>query len=252
MRAKVRPHAQVAGAVADERLGRPAEGRHDELADRALGQRFEGLGVDDLDHVVVFVHMHARLAETLEGHARPAHLGETVDVERVDAEALLDLAAHLVAPGLGSVEADPDGQVVGPQTAVTSRFGQVERVRRRARQRRHAEVAHELELAVRVAAGDRQDDGAEALAAAVQAEAAGEQTVAVGVLQHVAGLHAAGGQRAGDEVGPQRHVAGRVADRGGVAGRARRGVHAHHALAGYGEHAERVVVAQVDLGGERE
>ena len=120
------------------------------------------------------------------------------------------------------------------------------------RQRRDAEVAHELELAVGVAAGDRQDGGAETLAAVVQAETAGEQAVAVGVLQHVAGLHAAGGQRAGDEVGPQVDVAGRVAHGGRIAGRARRGVHAHHALARHGEHAERVVVAQVDLGGERQ
>ena len=44
----------------------------------------------------------------------------------------------------------------------------------------------------------------------------------------------------------------RVADHGRLAGGAGRGVDAHHLLARHGEHAERIVVAQVRLGGERE
>ena len=92
----------------------------------------------------------------------------------------------------------------------------------------------------------------EALGAEVQAEPAGEEPVAVGVLQQVAGLDAAGRQGAGDEVAPGVDVGARVADGGGVAGRAGGGVHAHDLVAGPREHAERVVVAQVDLGGERQ
>ena len=217
-----------------------------------VGHRFERFGIDDLDQVMVFVHVHAGLAAALEGDAlvRPSRRGRRCRAPRYPGR--FDLPAHLVGPGLGAVKADPDRQVVGQQAAVARRFSEVEGIRRRAAEGRDAEVAHELELAVGVAARDRQDGGAEPLAAVVQAEAAGEQAVAVGVLQHVAGLHAAGRQGAGDEVGPEGDVAGRVADRGRVAGRARRGVHAYQSVAGHGEHAERVVVAQVDLGGERQ
>ena len=56
--------------------------------------------------------------------------------------------------------------------------------------------------------GDGQHGAAQALGAEVQAEPAGEQPVAVGVLQHVAGFDAAGGQRACDEVAPRVDVGG--------------------------------------------
>ena len=223
-----------------------------QFADVTLGQRLQRLGIDDLGQVVVFVDVHAGLGEALERDAGAAHLGEAVDVECVDAETGLDLHAHLVGPRFGAVIADPHRQVFGTQAAVAGRLGQVERVRRRARDRRDAEVAHELELAVGVAAGDRQHGGAEPFAAVVQAEAAGEQAVAVGVLQHVARLHAAGRQGARDQIGPQVDVGGDVADRRRITGRARRGVHAHEFVARHGEHAERIMVAQVDLGRQRQ
>ncbi len=90
----------------------------------------------------------------------------------------------------------------------------------------------------------------EALGAEVQAEPAGEETVAEGVLQKVARRHAACGEGPGDQVGPHVEVAARVADGGRVAGGAGAGVHAHHLVARPREHAEGIVVAQVDLGGE--
>ena len=40
------------------------------------------------------------------GDARPHHLGEAVDVDRVHVERLLDLGAHRVGPGLGAEDAD--------------------------------------------------------------------------------------------------------------------------------------------------
>ena len=168
------------------------------------GQRPQRLGVDDLGEVVVLVDVHAGLAEALVGHAGAAHLGEAVDVERVLAEAGLDLHAELVGPGLGAVEADAQRQVLGPQAAVARRVGQVHGVGRRAAQGGGAEVAHDLELPLGVAAGDGHDGAAQALGAEVQAEPAGEEAVAEGVLEQVARRHAAGGEGPGDQVGPQR------------------------------------------------
>ena len=148
------------------------------------------------------------------------------------------------------MEADAQGQVLGSQAAVAGRVGEVHGVGRRAAQGGRAEVAHDLELPLGVAAGDGHDGAAQALGAEVQAEPAGEEAVAVGVLQQVARRHAARGEGPGDQVGPDVEVAARVADRGRVAGRAGAGVHAHDLLARPREHAEGVVVAQVDLGGE--
>ena len=98
------------------------------------GLRPVRVGIDDLGEVVVLVDVHAGLAETLVGHAGAAHLAETVDVERVLAEAGLDLGAELVRPGLGAVEADAQRQVFGPQAAVARGVGQVHGVGRRAAQ----------------------------------------------------------------------------------------------------------------------
>ena len=86
----------------------------------------------------------------------------------------------------------------------------------------------------------------------MRAEAAGEEAVAVGDVADVAGTAARGADRAGDDVGPDVDVAPRVADDGGLAGGARGGVDAAELLARDGEHAERVGVAQVCLGGEGE
>ena len=86
----------------------------------------------------------------------------------------------------------------------------------------------------------------------MRAEAAGEQAVAVGDVHPVAGPAAGGPDRPGHHRRPGRDVLGGVADDGGPAGRAGRRVHPGDLLARDREHAERVVVAQVRLGGERE
>ena len=57
---------------------------------------------------------------------------------------------------------------------------------------------------------------------------------------------------AGHHVGPHVDVVGGVADDGRLARRAAGGVHPHHLLARHREHPERVVGAQVGLGGERQ
>ncbi len=104
----------------------------------------------------------------------------------------LDLDAHLVGPGLRAEVADPDRKVVrgAGRGQAPPRQGRA-RTTACSGEAGDAEVAHQRELAVGVAAGDRQHGPTEPLAAVVQAETAGEQPVAVGVLQHVAGLESA-------------------------------------------------------------
>ncbi len=110
----------------------------------------------------------------------------------------------------------------------------------------------QLHLLLGLPARHRDHGAAQPLGAVVRAQAAGEQAVAVGDVHDVAGAPAGGADRARDQVGPGVDVALRVAHDGRLAGRARRGVDAHDLLARHREHAERVVVAQVLLGRERE
>ena len=98
----------------------------------------------------------------------------------------------------------------------------------------------------------RDHGAAQPLGAVVRAEAAGEQAVAVGDVHDVAGAAAGGADRARHQVGPGVDVVLRVAHDRRLAGGARRRVDARHLLARHREHAERVVVAQVLLDGERE
>jgi len=86
----------------------------------------------------------------------------------------------------------------------------------------------------------------------VEAQPAGEQAVAVGVVQQVARPAAGGEDRARHDVRPHVEVGLRVADDGGLAGGAAGGVQAGDPLARHGEQAEGIGLAQVLLGGVRE
>ncbi len=83
----------------------------------------------------------------------------------------------------------------------------------------------------------------------MRAQAAGEQAVAVGDVHLVFGGGAAGAQAAGDDIGPIIDVALGVTDHRRAAGGTRGGMDAHHLLHRHCEGVERVVVAQILLGG---
>ena len=240
----------VLGAVADEREGLLGQGGEHQFAGLAAGQRFQGLRVDHLGQEVVLENVHAALrVEAFHAHARADDLGQAVDVQRLDTQLALHLLAHVLAPRLGPVDAHPQFEIVRGDAGVAHGVGQVEGVGRGGHEHGGAEVAHDGHLAPGVAAGHRDDRGAEGLDAVVGAEAAGEQAVAVGVVHHVAAGDPGHHQAAGDDRGPQGDVRLGVADHGGLAGGARTGVHADDVVHGGGEQPEGVVVAQVVLGG---
>jgi hypothetical protein len=86
----------------------------------------------------------------------------------------------------------------------------------------------------------------------MRAEAAGKEAVAIGHVHNVPGPRTGGAHGPRDDAGPCVDVPGGVADHGGFAGGAGGGVDARDPLPRDGEHAERVVVAQVLLHGEGE
>ena len=102
---------------------------------------------------------------------------------------LLDLLAHVRLQG--SAPKMPTRSFSWSGSTPTSRhgLGQVQGIGGGGQEHGRAEVLHDDDLALGVAAGDRDDRGAEAFGAVVRAEAAGEQAVAVGVVDHVAAGH---------------------------------------------------------------
>ncbi len=211
------------------------------------GERVDHLGVEVvLPDVQAVLGLHALLR-----HARPDHLGQAVDVGGVEAGPGLHLGAHLVRPRFGAEDAEPErggGRVVALALHLVQ---DREHVGRRDHDDVGPEVPDEGDLALGHPAGDRDHGAAELLAPVVRAEPAGEQPVAVSVVQDVAGPAARRPDRAGHHGGPHVDVVPGVADHRGPAGGARAGVDPDHLLAGHREHAERVVLPQVGLAGQR-
>src|SRR5690606_24310705 len=90
----------VARAVADHRKRLFGERGDDELAGMAFRDAAAGLGVDRLEKEVVLPAVKTVAGRTFAGDARPHDLGKAVDVDRGEAEALLELLAHRLAPRL--------------------------------------------------------------------------------------------------------------------------------------------------------
>ena len=84
----------------------------------------------------------------------------------------------------------------------------------------------------------------------MQAERAGKHAVTEADLRHIVGGGAAHHRDAGNAFRPSVEVLFGIADDGGFARGARGSVHAHEILFRYGKQAERIIVAQVFLGGE--
>ena len=159
--------------------------------------------------------------------------------------------AHGLAPGLGAEAAVAQREPAQVDAHAVRDLGDVERIGRRRAQDARAEILHQHHLPLGGAAGDRHGGQAEPLGAVVESEPAGEQPVAEGVVEDVAGLGAHAGERARHQVRPQVEIGPGVADDGRLAGRSRGGVQPQQLLARHREQAERVIVAQVGFDRER-
>ena len=244
---------EVARAVADHRAAGAVERREDELARLAVGERLERLGVDDLRVEVVLEDVQARAVGAVAADAGAGDLGEAVDVVRDEAGVLLDLVAHLLGPGLGAEDAVLQGHLLAEVDALLVAFvDDVQEVARRARDRGDAEVLHQHQLAVGVAAGDGQHRAAVGLGAVVQHEAAGEEAVAVGDLHDVVRRHAGHREAAHHAVRPDGDVVRRVRDADRLAGGAGGAVVADDLAVRRRLEAGRVLVPQVGLHRERQ
>ena len=160
--------------------------------------------------------------------------------------------AHGLGPGLGAEAAVAQRELAQIDAHAGRDLGDVERVGRRRAEDARAEILHQRHLPLGGAARDRNGGEAEPLGAVVEAEPAGEQPVAIGIVEDVAGPGAHAGERARHQVRPEIEIGLGVADHGRLAGRARGGMQPQQVLARHGEQAERISVAQVGLDRERQ
>ena len=243
--------ADVAGAVAQQRQRLLGQGGEDQLALLAGPDGLAGGRFDDLHQEVVLLHVQAGAhGQALGRDAGPAHLREAVEVHGGQAELTIDLGTHRLGPRLAAEEADLELERRGIDPGVLDRLGDDERVGRRRDERLAAEVREQHRLARGEPPRDRDHGRADALGALVEAMAAGEQAVGVGVVDEHARPDARHRHAPRHQLGPRVEVGACVAHDRRLAVGAAGGVHAHELLARNREQPEGVVVAQVGLGGE--
>ena len=99
--------SQVAGAVAHHGQSLFAQRGKHQFSLAAVGQHLAAQGVDHLGVEVVLPNHRSVLGfDAFARHARPHHLGQAVDVHRVEAGPGLDIAAHRLGPGFSTKNTD--------------------------------------------------------------------------------------------------------------------------------------------------
>ena len=186
------------------------------------------------------------------GDPGPDDLRQAVDVVGGAAEGALERRPHALGPRLGAIEPVTQAEGARVPPLLLQRLGDVQRERGRGAQAGGPQIVQQQEVARGVAGGDGDDAQADALGAVVKAETAGEEAVAVPVVQRVARAGAGGEQHARHHLAPHVEIAGRVADEGRLALGAGRRVDARQLGARDGEEPEGIVLAQVALARERQ
>ena len=144
----------VVRAVADDRHRLAGERREHHFAVLAVGHVLARRGVDDFGDVVVVPHVDARMrGAVLARRADAARLRHAVDVEALDVEAVLDLLAHFVGEGLAAEHAHAQRRDVVVAGGIRIELlDDARHIAHDGAEALHAEVAHELDLALGVAA----------------------------------------------------------------------------------------------------
>ena len=196
--------------------------------------------------------MHALLLGALAGHARAGDFRQAVNIVGLDGQGLFNLPAHFLGPGLGAKDADAHPQALRVDALVPHRLADVHGVAGGAAQNVRAVVLENLHLAVCVAGGHGNHRGAQLLGAVVEAQAAGEQAVAIADVDEVLVGAAAAHNGAGGAAGPDVQVVLGVGHHGLLACGAGGGVDPGQVVPGHGDKPEGIGVPQILLGGKGE
>ena len=237
---------KVVRTVTDERRTLLAQRGEHQLAHFAVGQLLAGFRVDDLAVHVVFPDMHAVMLFAGDADARAVDLGQTVDVEDLDAKLVGDALAHLLAPALGADDALAQVELI-TQAALLDLLGKQQRIAGRARDDGGMQILHHLQLFFGVAGTHGDGHGAQALTAQLEADAGSPQTVTRGDLNAVGVRDARRLVAAREHRGPIVDVLLRVGDDDRGARGARGAVDADDLLIRHRLQSQRVRLAQIGL-----
>src|SRR5207245_9608757 len=115
-----------------------------------------------------------------------------IDVDGVDADPPLALAAHALGPGLGAEDADAHGSRARIDALPLELVGDGQHVGRRHQHDARAKLTAQLDLPLAEAARHGHHRAAELLRTVVRAQPTGEQTIATSIVDDVSRTGAAG------------------------------------------------------------
>ena len=189
----------------------------------------------------------------LASRADTAGLGHAVDVEALDAEALLDAAASLVGERLRAEDADLEiGKVALALWALVELLDKTRNIRDDRREALRLEVLHQLDLALGVAGRRRNREEPRLARAVIEAEAAVEKPERRDDLERIALLESSHRVAARHALSPLQKVVLRIRHDDWRAGRAGRHVELEEVLPVHAVHLERIGVTEIVLREERQ
>ncbi len=243
--------ADISGTITHHRECFLVDRRENKLALGAFGKHFAGIGIDDLGNEVILVDMHAALCGALEGNAGARKLGQSVDVIGLDAQGILNILAHLLAPGFRAEDTGLERDIIRSVAHFLHTLAEISGVAGRAAEDRRLQIHDEHDLTVGIAGAGRDRQTADLMGAAVQAGAAGEQTVSVGNLADIlfgaAGCH----DRSGAALFPQIDIMLCVESDDALSGGTGGGLDPDAVLQGLAHQAVGIGFSQIALGQER-
>ena len=201
---------------------------------------------------MIFKNVNSLVAAAFDADAGTAHFGETVDVERLNAGLFFNTLSHLFGPRFGTENTHANRKIMQIDSHLSRLFAKVNKIGRRAADTGYTEVAHQHDLALRVASGCGNNGRAERFHTVVRTESTCEQTVAVGVLNDVAAVDSRHGERTFHAAHPDVDIVFGIADNNRFPSGSAGSVETHNLLHVKREKTERIGVAQIFFHHERE
>ena len=193
---------EVTRTVAEDRHHGTVERGEHHLTDLSVGNGLQGVRINDLQDVVVLPQVHAILLLALKGHARSVHLGHTERVVGFHAQESLDATALLIGMGLGTDKQGAELRGARIDTLLLEHLGQTHCIRGDSVQTGGTEILDEHDLSLGVTGSSGHRGGSQLLGSILEAQSAGEHTVAGGVLENIRVAASHHVHVTGDHVGP--------------------------------------------------
>ncbi len=245
-------HANVAGAVPQQRERLFGDAGEHQLAFLPLRQDFSSLWVDDLRNEMILIDMHTGLRLALERNTRSGNLGQAIDIIRPYPQLFLNVPAHLLAPCLRAENACFQADLIWTNPHFCKRLTDKRGIGRRTAEDGRLKILDKLDLTLGVAGGHRQGQAADFMRSTIQPGASGKQPVTIRNLHDIFFTPACRHNRPGTAVLPEVDVRlGIERDHpfsGGTTGR----LDAHRVFERNRQKAIWVSVPQVALGQERQ